>query len=154
MRNNNLISEYENGRRQCPLKYSLFFNWIDLPNTILGIQYANWKLGEVYHKIQVNLKTIKQKDYGTLEAKLSWNEPHLSYFKNSSMNITKWPKSRIKLPMSPKNRKNTTFENFQIYLNENYVWKLLQQMNIWPAPCSFNGLKGLLADYHLFYRGF
>ena len=29
------------------------------------------KLSEVYHLIQVNLKTIKGKDYGTLEAKLS-----------------------------------------------------------------------------------
>ena len=119
MRNNNLISEYENGRRQCPRKYSLFFNWIDLPNTILGIQHANWKLGEVDQKIQVNLKTIKQKGYGTLEAKLSWNEPHLPYFKNSSMNITKWLKSRIKLPKVLKKKKYYFWE-----LSDIFKWEL------------------------------
>ena len=29
------------------------------------------KLGEVHYLIQVNFKTIKEKDYGTLDAKLS-----------------------------------------------------------------------------------
>ena len=49
------------------------------------------KLSEVYHYIQVNFKTIKGKDYGALEAKLSWNEPQLPYLENSLMNITNWP---------------------------------------------------------------
>ena len=51
------------------------------------------------------------------------------------MNITNWHTSRIRFPICPKKRrKNTIFENFQIYLNVNYV---LQQMSIWPTPCSF-----------------
>ena len=69
MRNNNLISEYENGRRHCPLKYFVLFSGIDLPDTILGIQYANEKLSEVYHYIQIKGKIR------VLEDKLSINEP-------------------------------------------------------------------------------
>ena len=127
-------------------------NWFTKYHT--GDTTCQLKIRWIHHLIQVNFKTIKQKDHRTLEAKLSYNEPQLTHFKNSSMNITNRPTSRIRFSICPNKEKNTTFENFQIYLNVNYAWRLVQQLNILPTPCSFKGLNRPPADYHLFYRGF
>ena len=60
-------------------------------------------------------KTIKLKDYGTLEAKLSWQEPQLPHLKNSSMNITNWHTSRIRFHICPDKEKYYFWELSDIF---------------------------------------
>ena len=67
----------------------------------------------------MNFKTIQGKDYGIHKAKLGWNEPQLTHWKTSSMNITNWHTSRIKIPICPEKEKKTTFDNFHNFLNVN-----------------------------------
>ena len=62
----------------------------------------------------MNFKTIQGKDYGTHEAKLSWNKPQLPHLKTSSMNITNWHGPRMKFKICPEKEKNTIFQNFHI----------------------------------------
>ena len=71
------------------------------------------KLSEVYHLIQVNFKTIKGKDYGTLEAKLSWNKPQLPHLKNSPMNITRIQIIRIRFPIWPNEEEILLWRTFR-----------------------------------------
>ena len=80
------------------------------------------KLSKVYYYIQVNLKTIKVKDYRTLEAKLSLNKPQLPHLKNRSMNITNWHTSRIRFPIRSNNeKKKIVGELSDIFKCEQYM---------------------------------
>ena len=63
--------------------------------------YCNFKI----KYIQVNFKTIKEKDYRALKANLSRNEPQLPHLKNSLMNIINWHTSRIIFPICPNKEK-------------------------------------------------
>ena len=62
MSNVNLVSEYENVRRQCPLKLHKVLIQIDLPYRCYAMHYQIWS--EVFHWDQDSFKVYKKQITG------------------------------------------------------------------------------------------
>ena len=77
--------------------------------------YCNFKIKWSLLLHSSKFLTIKGKDYGALEAKLSWNEPQLPHLKKSLMNRINWHTSRIRFLICPNKEKYYFWELSDIF---------------------------------------